>query len=132
MRFKSAVDPWFYLLALGLPAAILIYAVSAVGMPDIATLIIILVIAVLAIGLPVWLLFSTYYEVVSGILRICSGPFRWEVPIKDIRSVKASRSVISAPALSLNRLEIQYGQRQSILVSPEDIQGFKQALGFEY
>ena len=97
MRFRSAVDTWFYLFALALPGFIFISAVIAVGVPNTATLIIILVLAVLAFGLPVWLLIGTYYEVESGVLKIRSGPFRWEVPINEIRSVKASRSVISSP-----------------------------------
>ena len=131
MRFRSAVGAWYYLLVLGLPAVIFIYAVTAVGVPNTATLVIILVLAVLSFGLPFWLLFGTYYEIDSGSLRIRSGPFRWEIPLEEIRSVTASRSAISSPALSLNRLEIQYGQWQSVLVSPKDMEGFKRALGIE-
>jgi hypothetical protein len=85
--------------------------------------------AIIVFGLPVWLLFSTYYVVEANTLKIRSGPFGWSILISEIKSVRPSRSVLSSPALSLNRLEIQYGRGQSILVSPEDIEGFKNAIG---
>jgi hypothetical protein len=130
MRFRSAVDTWFYIVALVLPAAILIFVAANVGAAHTETMVIIGGSAVIALGLPVWLLLSTYYDIQAGVLTIRSGPFRWSVPISDITSVEASRSLLSSPALSLNRLEIQYGRGKTVLVSPKDIQGFRNAIGW--
>ena len=85
--------------------------------------------AIVALGLPVWLLLSTYYLVDAGNLMIRSGPFRWSISISEIKSVEPSRSLLSSPALSLNRLEIQYGRGKTVLVSPKDVEGFRNAIG---
>ena len=129
MKFRSAVDTWFYLLTLGLPGAIFIFVVVSIGALSTAAIGVIGVVAVFTLGLPVWLLLSTYYLVEAGTLKIRSGPFSWSLPLNEIGSVKPSRSVLSSPALSLNRLEIHYGQGKTILVSPKDIKGFQEAIG---
>jgi len=130
MRFKSAVDNWFYFCALVLPLGILLAVVMAMGSMSTFEGFIVFLAAVLSLGLPLWLVFGTRYEVGSEVLMIRSGPFRWTIPISSIRSIEASRSLIASPALSLNRLRVRYGNRKSILVSPRDVQGFKRALGF--
>jgi hypothetical protein len=130
MKFKSAVDNWFYFCALVLPLGILLAVVMAMGSMSTFEGFIVFLAAVLSLGLPFWLVFGTWYEVGSEVLTIRSGPFRWTIPISSIRSIEASRSLIASPALSLNRLRVRYGNRKSILVSPRDVQGFKRALGF--
>jgi len=129
MKFRSAVDSWFYLLALVLPGIIFIFAVLSVGALNLAAIAVIGGLAVFVFGLPVWLLLSTYYLVEVGTLKVRSGPFSWSIPLNEINSVRPSRSVLSSPALSLRRLEIQYGRGQTILVSPKDIEGFQSAIG---
>jgi hypothetical protein len=37
--------------------------------------------------------------------------------------------VLSSPALSLNRLEIRYGNGKRMLLSPQDAAGFLKAIG---
>ena len=73
---------------------------------------------VLTIGLVSWVLFGTYYVVDAGELRIWSGPFRWRIPLRDINEVSSTRAPWSSPALSLDRLRIDYGDGNWILVSP--------------
>ena len=55
------------------------------------------------------------------------GPFRWRVPIDAITAITPTRSALSSPALSLDRLRIEYGER-AILVSPIYKEGFVRAL----
>jgi len=129
MKFRSAVDSWFYLLALLLPGAIFIFALLSVGALNLASIAVIGGLAVFVFGLPVWLLLSTYYLVEAGTLKVRSGPFSWSIPLNEINSIRPSRSILSSPALSLHRLEIQYGRGQTILVSPKDIKGFQNAIG---
>ena len=129
-RFKSKVDTWIQILMI----VAIVFQVVAVGTaalqaddPLATTGLLLLVIGVS--GLLVWLLFGTYYTVERGYLRIASGPFRWRVPLDDITSVKATRSLLSSPALSLDRLLIRYGKRGRVMVSPADREGFLAALG---
>ncbi len=123
--FKSAVDSWYYLLIVIIPVTVLVPIFFA---PSETDRMIGIVIGALAAALPIWLLVSTVYEVDEENLLIRSGPFRWTIPLSDIRTIKPSKSLISSPALSLNRLRIEYGSYKSILVSPEDQAGFIEAV----
>lgn len=129
MAFRSAVDWWFYAVVAvaGTVAVVAVLPVVASGTPGqvalgLGTLLI-------AVGLPLWLLFSTEYRVESKTLLVRSGPFRWTIPLADISSVRESNSALSSPALSLKRLEVTYGRGKSILLSPADRDGFLAALG---
>ena len=79
-----------------------------------------------------YLLFSvfrnTYYEVGKLDLRIVSGPFKWTIPIAEMRDLSPSRNPLSSPALSIDRLKISYGKRKFIFVSPQDKDGFRRAI----
>ena len=128
MKFKSAVDCWFYLLGLVIPSLMFIFALLTIGTADTQVLWGLVVVALCTLGLPVWLALSTSYVVGPQQLKVRSGPFSWSIPLADINSVTASRSGLSSPALSLNRLEIDYGRGRKLLVSPVDIDGFKVAV----
>jgi hypothetical protein len=129
MKFQSAVAPWFYLLAIVLPVAVIAYVVVNMESADPVAIGIVAIVTVSAVGLPIWLLLSTYYLVEGGTLNIRSGPMKVSIPLGDIQSVTPSRSMLSAPALSLKRLKIVYGRGKTILVSPKDEEGFKSAIG---
>ncbi|MGB5210221.1 MAG: PH domain-containing protein [Gammaproteobacteria bacterium] len=77
----------------------------------------------------VWILTGTRYTVDQGVLIIRCGPFRQRLRIADIESVEATRSPLSSPALSLDRLRITYGGGKRVLVSPEDKARFQTAIG---
>lgn len=126
--FKSAVDGWYYLLTFGVPLLCLglLFAVIDAESPMIVFPI--LAVLLLTLALPAWLLLSTQYRVDHDTLNIRSGPFTWTIPLSDIHSVRPSRSLLSSPALSLNRLEIKYGNGNSILISPQDTTGFLVAI----
>ena len=82
----------------------------------------------IALALPVWLLVSTFYTIGDEELLIRSGPFNWTIKLADIRKIESSRSVLSSPALSLDRLKIEYEPGKVILVSPKDKEAFVKAL----
>jgi uncharacterized membrane protein (UPF0182 family) len=127
MKFKSAVDWWYYLVIVAAAAAVLFAVLPPVLSGDLsivfggATIL-------LSLGLPIWLLVSTSYWVDTSSLLIRSGPFSWTIALVDVQSIKPSRSVLSSPALSLNRLEIRYGRGRRILVSPADRDAFIDAV----
>src|SRR5690606_2702709 len=73
----------------------------------------------------VYLVLCTYYEIGGGTLRIKSGfLLNRSVPITAITKIAATNNPISAPATSLDRLEIFYGQYESIIISPKEKAAF--------
>ena len=77
------------------------------------------------------ILVGTHYTVDKKTLKIVSGPIRLRVSLDDINSVRATRSPLSSPALSLDRLMINYGKNRKVMVSPADKRGFLTAIGQE-
>lgn len=128
-EFRSAVDGWLWAVfgistTVSIAALVPVFALRVPWGWAFA-----LVTLGLGVGLPLWLFRSTAYVVDDTTLRIRSGPFRWSVPLAEIREVRPSRSPLSSPALSLDRLEIRYGRGSAILVSPADRAGFLAAIG---
>lgn len=130
MRFESKKDTW--LIVLGVLATVMVVLfllpLALSSMTWTIRLPLLGLLSILCILLP-WVLFGTYYVVEGGTLRVRSGPFRWQIRISDIRTVRSSRSPLSAPALSLDRLRIEYGETCHILVSPQHQEAFMKALG---
>ena len=130
-RFKSKIDRWLlYLLIAVMDFEVVVMSAAAMlaGGPLEATFLVLA--ALVIVGLLGSMLVGTHYTVDGNTLRIACGPFRWKVPIDAIESVEPSRNPLSSPALSLDRLRIQYGKRR-ILVSPADKAGFLRAIGQE-
>ncbi|WP_313055482.1 PH domain-containing protein [Pseudomonas lopnurensis] len=82
----------------------------------------------LGTGLPPWLLFGTRYILEATHLRIKSGPFAWRVPLADITSITPTANPLSSPALSLDRLRIDYGRGSTVMISPRDKEQFIQEI----
>jgi hypothetical protein len=82
-------------------------------------------IALVGIGLPLWLLVATYYRFEGDELTVRCGPFRWRIPISEIAEVAPTSNPISSPALSLDRLKIVFGKGRTLLVSPREKEGFR-------
>ncbi len=118
--YRSKVDGWLkatlFLSALSCTVAVL--APGMAGEPLLALAVSPLLLV--GVGLPLWLLKSTYYVLGERELEVRCGPFRWTVPLAEIRAVAATRSALASPALSLDRLRIEYGEGRSILVSPDN------------
>jgi hypothetical protein len=130
MEFESAVDWWYFagFAPLAGLAVVLLPVIMPLGGVEAAIAIVSLCAAG---GLMAWFLVSTFYQVEGEALLIRCGPFRWRIPLADIKSVRESRSVESSPALSMKRLRIDYGMGDSILVSPANRAGFLKAIGRE-
>lgn len=75
-------------------------------------------------GLPLWLLLGTRYVLDNSQLTIRGGPFRWKIPLQDITGMTPTRNPLASPALSLDRLRIEYGQGKAIMISPRDQERF--------
>jgi hypothetical protein len=59
---------------------------------------------------------------------LCGLYYRQRIDIQKIKSIRKSSSPLSAPALSLDRLEIRYNERDFVLISPNRQEEFIQQL----
>ena len=124
-RFPSKVDPLLqillFLVAAGQVLALIAVLTAAPRQPEILFVGIAIVLGILLV---VSILVRTHYTVTGDSLVIACGLFRWRVPLAEITDIVESRSLLSSPALSLDRLKISYGKKKWVLVSPDDKKGF--------
>lgn len=65
--------------------------------------------------------FNTYYAIVNDTLKIKCGFFlNTSIGIETIKKIENTRTVLSSPALSLDRIEIYYNKFDSVIISPEN------------
>ncbi len=130
MRFESKRDAWLVLLLRIVPVVVLLVVADAwyLSHHDLRGPI---AGAFILIGVEVFffecILRSTYYVIEGETLVIRSSFITWRVPVRDIRAITPTRSALSSPALSLDRLRIDYGRRW-IMVSPDDRRRFIETL----
>jgi hypothetical protein len=117
MYFASKRDLWLGLLIWGL---MLLGAIPAFLTPGKGQLIIMIAV-ILFIG---WIWFGTGYEILENELKIRCGPFRQRILLQEIKEIKRTRSPLSSPACSLDRMEIKYGKSKRVMISPADRDGF--------
>ena len=125
--YASKIDTWLLVLLIGSALVALIAAAVAVASDPRRWPLALFVIAI-GVVLPVWLLATTRYVLEGDHLTILSGPFQWRMPVADITSVTPTRSPVSSPALSLDRLRIEYDHGRAVMISPADKDGFVRAL----
>lgn len=116
--YRSKIDSWL-LVVLVMAMIVSLFAaatVLAVASPMARTGA--AFVAGIGAGLPLWLLLSTRYILGHGRLVVRSGPFRWHIPLTDITSITPTSNPLSSPALSLDRLRIDYGRGRSLMISP--------------
>ncbi len=131
MFFRSTVDSWIYVFAIALPLIVISTIAPSLANAEVSTILYLALTIIPLVLIPAWLLMSTYYRVDSTIMRVQAGPFCWSIPLDQIRNVTAERSLSAAPALSANRLRIDYGRQRSIRVSPKNRAAFITAIGHQ-
>ena len=106
--------------------SIIVLIVAGVTLPDRAhaTAQALHAVALIGLAVCVWTLLGTYYVIDTTSLIVRSGPFHWIVPLREIRSVQPTRDTHSGPALSFDRLRIEYGGGRVILISPREKEEF--------
>ena len=63
--------------------------------------------------------FNTRYVIQQNDLQICCGMFfKSHISISTIDSITRTKSLESAPAVSLNRIKVCYGKRKYVIISP--------------
>ncbi|MBS3901676.1 MAG: PH domain-containing protein [Dethiobacter sp.] len=116
MYFLSKYDWWLTAIII---SGILLLAFSALGSSS-------SVIVFINTGISIficWVFFGTGYRVLDEKLIIRGGPVKWTVALSDVTSIKPSRSLLSAPASSMDRLEIRH-KKGAVIISPKDKEGF--------
>lgn len=70
--------------------------------------------------------FPLYYEITPDVLLVRHGALRKRVPLHEISRVAPTRDLMSAPALSLDRIQVDCNLEPHgyILVAPADRDGF--------
>jgi Bacterial PH domain len=132
MIHRSKKETWLMLtlaLAIILPLALGAFLLITTPTQIAGWLLIAIGIAV-GIFIP-WLMTPLYYEITQSELNVRSGPMRWTIPLKFVNEVYLTRSPLSSPALSLDRLLIRYENGKgpsALMISPEDNTAFLQEL----
>ncbi len=133
MRYRSKKDTWLVALLCGIVLLLFALCILYLLLPGVpkgaAWLVLILDIALGAFFLA--LITTTYYEITPAALVVHSVGLHREIPLGAIQQVFPTRNPLTGPALSLDRLQVDYsidGQARFALISPEDKLGFMQDL----
>ena len=73
------------------------------------------------------LIWPLYYEITPSALVVRGGLLHWEIPLSSIQQVLPSHNMLASPALSLDRLRIEYtqnGKTRFMLISPKNKSSF--------
>lgn len=125
-RYPSARDWWITLLLWVVVAAVVGCGAAVVhhlaGSP---TLPFFTLLCGLSVGLVLWVLYGTWYELDHRQLRARCGPFRLVVPHAQVGSVVPCRTLRSGMALSADRLAVNdRGGQLIVLISPVERDSF--------
>jgi len=127
LAFSSKIDLWLLILLLtGVSACV--WGIAKIWDANAAILWPVALLLAVGILLPLWVLVSLRYFLSDDSLRVVCGPFRWQIAIKEISVVSPTHNYKSSPALSLDRLLIEYGEGRRITISPEPRKEFLRQL----
>ncbi|MBR5331865.1 MAG: PH domain-containing protein [Muribaculaceae bacterium] len=117
--YKSKIDVWFvvlFFMMMLLPTIFTLIDMFSWTMVVLEGLLLLLVSI---------LLFNTKYIIEGEYLYVkCGFLPKEKCSISQIVKIKNTRSIISAPAISLDRIEIKLNNRQRLIISPLDKKEF--------
>jgi hypothetical protein len=124
MRYRSKKDPWLVALLslLLLPFLLGILYLVLPGFPGWTGWLLLFIGIAIVVGFRLTTS-PTYYEITPPTLLVPSGLIHWEIALNSIQQVFPTNNPRSAPAWSLDRLQVDYskgGRTGFILISPED------------
>lgn len=125
--FRSKVD-WWLAMAIAVSIGAGTYGAFVTATAGPAMLPFTAMFLVGGIVLPAWIVARTEYTLSDRELLVRSGPFRWHVPIGSISRIHNTRNPLSSPALSLDRIHIEYSRGKDIMISPQKKEQFLFAL----
>mgnify|MGYP001348804681 CR=1 FL=1 len=89
-----------------------------------------IVVCILTILFIIYMYLSTIYKIINNEELVVKVGFLMniKIDIKKIVEIKKTKSMISSPAWSLNRIEIFYNKYDSVIISPKNQTEFIQDL----
>ena len=90
---------------------------------------IVLVFLLILYGFILHMFFQTVYVIQNGQLKIKLGFFSFRfINIDEIKEIAKTSSILSSPAPSFDRIEIKYGNFDSVIISPKNKLSFSREL----
>ncbi|MGQ2982250.1 PH domain-containing protein [Flavobacterium sp.] len=112
--YRSKIDLWLFILIFGILGGIMIEGVIRKDW-------LVLAMILPVIGFIAYLMYSIRYIINNDVLEIRTWILgATKIPISGIKSVEKTNNPLSAPAMSLKRLEVLYGKYDFALISPQD------------
>lgn len=121
LNFKSKKDAWLSVLIWGVIILMFFMMITEQN-------IVVYIVGILNNALLLWLWFGTSYRIDDETLIVRSEPFKSTIDIKTIKKLKATKTLLAGPALSIDRIEIQYKTYDTVIVSPKDKSKFIEIL----
>jgi hypothetical protein len=120
--YSSKVDWWLVPLLCLPPAAAVGACIQAALAGSTADLLVGVAVAAFVAGLYLGAIFPMRYGLDHTQLIVRHGVFRKRIALADIGDVYPTRNPLSSPALSLDRLHVQFGQgfSKGVMISPAD------------
>ena len=127
--FTSKIDFWLALLMLGFSSLLILVPVWEwmYNNSSIKRIIFISLFTIPTALLLLVLFFNIKYTLTADTLLVKNGFSTQSILLKDITNITPTSSTLSAPALSLDRVEIRY-EGGSIVISPKDKDRFYHAI----
>ncbi|WP_338448393.1 PH domain-containing protein [Niallia oryzisoli] len=75
-----------------------------------------------------WIWFKTGYTIENHFLKIEYGPIKKKIKIDEIHSIRETTNPFTAPALSMDKIEITYARFHTISISPKKKMEFARLL----
>ena len=127
--FTSKIDFWLAFLILGSSLLLVLVPVWEwmYNNSSIKRIIFISLFTIPTALLLLVLFFNIKYTLTADTLLVKNGFSTQSISLKDITHITPTNSTLSAPALSLDRIEIIY-KGGSIVISPKDKDGFYHAI----
>jgi hypothetical protein len=128
--YPSKVDWWLRALLWMLPLSGVATLVGLAATGKTADLAVGLASVAFLVVLYFGLLIPVTYGLGDDQLVVRFGMVRHRIPLRDLLEVYPTRNPLSAPALSLDRLHVQYGLGffEAVMISPADRDGFLEDL----
>ncbi|WP_339227889.1 PH domain-containing protein [Oceanobacillus sp. FSL K6-2867] len=77
-----------------------------------------------------WFWFKTGYKIEDEKIKIHYGPIRQTIKINEIKVIIKSKAPLTAPALSMDRIQIRCGKYDIFSISPENQDRFLEILTY--
>lgn len=120
--YRSRTDWWIALCLCVPPTASAIVLTSAIVAGRQSETAIAVGVMLLVFGIYMGLIFPMRYGLNDQELTVRFGLCRQRIPLHSIREVRRTRNPLSSPALSLDRLHVQFGDGffKAVMISPLD------------